>query len=75
MRIAQIGWDKEARFRLPARVWREMMDLYYPNSAWLRLRRDTFDRLHEYKRNQGLANLEQAIESLLPRSAKKGAAS
>lgn len=66
LRIAQIGWDKEARFRLPIHVWREMMDLYYPNSAWLRLRQDTFDRLHEYKRRQGMATWEEAIESLLP---------
>jgi len=66
LQIAQIGWDKEAKFRLPARVWREMMDLYYPNSAWLRLRRDVFERLYEYKRREGLATWEQAIERLLP---------
>ena len=40
-----------------------MMDLYYPNSTWLRLSRDTFDRLHEYKQSQGMATWEQAIES------------
>ncbi len=66
LQIAQIGWDKETRFRLPAHVWREMMDHYYPNSAWLRLRRDVFDRLHEYKRVHGLATWEQALENLLP---------
>ncbi len=66
LQIAQIGWDKEAKFRLPVAVWREMMDLYYPNSTWLRLRRDVFDRLYEYKRNRGFATWEQAIESLLP---------
>jgi hypothetical protein len=66
LQIDQIGWDKEARFRLPVRIWREMMDHYYPNSAWLRLRRDAFDRLHEYKRRQGLATWEEAIDSLLP---------
>jgi hypothetical protein len=74
MQIARIGWDKDARHRLPARVWREMMDLYYPNSAWLRLRRDVFDRLHEYKRREGLATWEQALENLLP-AVQKGAAS
>ncbi len=74
MQIGQIGWDKEARFRMPARVWREMMDLYYPESAWLRLSRDVFDRLHDYKQSAGLATWEQAIESLLP-ALKKQAAS
>ncbi len=35
LQIAQISWDKECRYRLPVKVWREMMDHYYPNSAWL----------------------------------------
>lgn len=65
LQIGQIGWDKESRYRLPARVWRDMMDHYYPNSAWLRLRRDVFERLYEHKRSQGLATWEEAIESLL----------
>jgi hypothetical protein len=66
LQIDQIGWDKECRYRLPTSVWREMMDHYYPNGAWLRLRRDAFDRLHEYKRLHALATWEEAVESLLP---------
>lgn len=66
LQIDQIDWGKEARFRLPATVWREMMDHYYPNSAWLRLHRDSFERLYEYKRSRGLATWEEAIESLIP---------
>lgn len=73
MRIAQIGWDRESRFRLPARVWREMMDLYYPNSAWLRLRRDVFESLYAFKRQQGLATCEEALEQLLAPVAKRAA--
>ena len=65
MQVAQIPWSKEARYRLPVSVWREMMDVYYPNSAWLCLRRDAFDRLHEYKMQRGLPTWEQALESLL----------
>ena len=66
LQIDQIGWDKEARFRLPSGVWREMMDHYYPNSAWLRLGRDAFERLYEFKREQGIATWEEAIERLIP---------
>ena len=66
LQIGQIGWDTEAKFRLSAKIWRDMMDHYYPNSAWLRLHRDAFDRLYEYKRSQGLATWEEAIERLLP---------
>ncbi|HEX4135313.1 MAG TPA: DUF6084 family protein [Bryobacteraceae bacterium] len=65
LQIDQIGWDKEAKFRLPAKTWNEMMDHYYPNSAWLCLRRDAFERLYEYKRSRGLATWEEAVESLV----------
>lgn len=65
LQIGQISWNQEARFRLPAHVWREMMDHYYPDSAWLRLRRDSFARLYEYKRLQGLATWEEALDRLL----------
>ncbi len=73
LQIDQIGWDKESRFALSARVWREMMDHYYPDSAWLRLRRDAFERLYAYKRRHGMATWEEAVEQLLP--PEKGAAS
>ena len=66
LQIAQISWNKEAKFKLPARVWQDMMDHYYPNSAWLRLRRDVFERLYDYKQRRGLATWEQAIDCLLP---------
>ncbi|MGB6941867.1 MAG: DUF6084 family protein [Bryobacteraceae bacterium] len=65
LEVARIPWSKEARFRLPVRVWRETMDSYYPNSAWLRIRQDVFDRLHQYKMQAGLATWEEALESLL----------
>ncbi|HVF92051.1 MAG TPA: DUF6084 family protein [Blastocatellia bacterium] len=66
LQVTQIPWDKEARFRLPVQVWKEMMDVYYPNSAWLSLRRDVFDRLYRYKVRRGIPTWEQALESLLP---------
>ena len=52
-----IGWDREAEYRLPVRVWRETMDHYFPGSAWLRLERDTFDRLYAYRRAARAAEL------------------
>ncbi len=45
------------------------MDHYYPNGAWLRLRRDTFERLAEFKRQHGIPTWEEALERLLPRAA------
>lgn len=65
LQVQQISWNKESSFRMPAQLWREMMDEHFPNSAWLYLRRDVFDQLYAYKRSHGLANWEQTMEKLL----------
>jgi hypothetical protein len=65
LQIAQIPWDRDASYRLPVRVWKEMMDLYYPDTAWMCLEREIFERLHEYKARHGLHTWEQAFERLL----------
>jgi hypothetical protein len=65
LQVQQIPWEKEAYFRLPAATWRRLMDVYYPNSAWLCLRKDVFDLLDQYRSHQGLPTWEQALERLL----------
>jgi hypothetical protein len=72
LQVAPISWEQEARFKLPLKVWREMMDSYYPNAVWLNLRRDVFERLYRYKMENGIPTWEQALEDLLP--AEVGAA-
>ena len=71
LQVSPIPWEKEAVFRLPVPVWKEMMDHYYPNSAWLCLRQDVFDRLYLYKSRQGLPTWEQALERLLDASGER----
>jgi Family of unknown function (DUF6084) len=65
LRVAPISWDKETKFRLPLKVWKDMMDAYYPNSAWLCVRRDVFEDLHQYKIERGIPSWEQVFEDLL----------
>ncbi|GAC1428215.1 MAG: DUF6084 family protein [Terriglobales bacterium] len=65
LQVAPIPWDKEAHFRFPVKSWHEMMDIYYPNSAWLCLRRDVFERLYQYKVARGIPTWEQALERIL----------
>jgi len=65
LQVAPIPWDSEARYSLPVYVWRDMMDLYYPNGAWLRLRRDVFERLYQYKMQHAIPTWEQMFEELL----------
>jgi len=66
LQVQQISWNKEAAFRMPVRVWRELMEEHFPNCAWLYLRRDVFDRLYAFKRSSGFATWEQTLERLLP---------
>jgi hypothetical protein len=66
LQVAPIPWDKEARFRLPVKAWQEMMDIYYPNSAWLCLRRDVFDSLYQYKVARGIPTWEEMLQGFLP---------
>lgn len=65
LRVGRISWEKEAGYRLPVRVWREMMEHYFPNSAWIRLRRDIFDRLCAYRARRAHPTWEAALEALL----------
>ena len=66
LQVAQISWEKEANYRLPVSVWKSMMDHYYPNSAWLNIRLDVFEKMQEYKMRRAIPSWEQAFESLLP---------
>src|ERR671917_2590396 len=65
LQVERISWEKEAEFRLPVRLWKEVMEHYFPNRAWIRLRRDAFDRLYDYKVRMGLPSWEAAVEALL----------
>jgi Family of unknown function (DUF6084) len=65
LQATQIPWDKEAAYRMPLQVWREMMDSYYPNAAWLCLRRDVFERLHQYKIEKGIPTFDEALSKIL----------
>ncbi len=66
--VARVPWSKEARYRLPVSVWKQLIDAYYPNTAWLNLHRDVFDQLDAYKRTHGIAGWEQLLEHLLARA-------
>lgn len=65
LQVSRISWNKEAGFALPVRVWKEMMEYYYPNGAWLCLGKDVFDRLYEYKMQGSFPTWERALQSLL----------
>jgi len=60
-----VPWDQEASYRLPVAVWRGVMDQYFPDSGWVRIRRGTLDELQRYKVDHALATWDQTVERLL----------
>lgn len=65
LQINRISWNAEAAYRLPVRVWRETMDRYFPDSAWLRLDRETFERLVAFRARRALTGWGAVIGALL----------
>jgi hypothetical protein len=63
--VQPVAWHVEANYRLPVKVWRDLMDLYFPNSGWIRLRRDTIDALTRYKAQRAIPSWEDTFELLL----------
>lgn len=65
LQAARIAWDSDVDFRLPVAVWRRAMEHHFPGSAWLRLGRESYDRLCAYKARHAHCSWEAAIDSLL----------
>lgn len=65
LNAAPVSWSEEASYRLPVQLWRDMMDLYFPNTGWLRLRRETLDSLQRYKAERALLTWDETFERLL----------
>jgi hypothetical protein len=65
LQIEQIPWHKETSYRLPVAVWREAMDVHFPDSTWMRVRRETLDSLQRFKSRLTLPTWDETIEALL----------
>ncbi len=61
LQVFPIPWEKEASFRMPINVWQDMMNAYYPNTTWLCLERNAFEKLSAYKIQHGLPTFEEAL--------------
>jgi uncharacterized protein DUF6084 len=66
--VSHVPWDKEASYRMPVATWRECMDFYFPNTAWIRMRQESFQALCLFKARNGLTSWEDTVATLLERS-------
>jgi hypothetical protein len=63
--VSLVPWDREARFRLPVSTWKDVMELHFPGTAWMRLGVRSFDALHRYRAQRQLTSWDDAIDRLL----------
>jgi hypothetical protein len=65
LQMTLIPWSKSIDFRMPVSVWQETIAHYYPGTAWVAVRADTFEALQREKLARGLATLDACVSSLL----------
>jgi hypothetical protein len=65
MSVEQVPWHKECTYRMPVGVWADVMDSFFPDTAWLRLQRPSFDSLAAFRTRRALTSWEQTVEVLL----------
>jgi hypothetical protein len=63
--VDQVPWHLESNYRMPIESWQELMNLYFPNEAWVRLRHDTLDALLRYKSKHAITTWDAAMGKLL----------
>ena len=71
LQISLVPWEKEAFCKMPASLWQNMMDIYFPNCRWLRVPKETYDKLVRFKAQSAYPTLEAALESILQDSLKE----
>ena len=65
IRVDRLSGKHECPFSMPITKWHDLMDFHYPNSASLCLHRDVFEALYDYKRREGIASWDEALQRLL----------
>ena len=65
MNVQQVPWSKESVFPLPVKVWRQTVDLHFPNSAWFRVQQDTLEALQRFKSRNALTTWDSTLNALL----------
>jgi uncharacterized protein DUF6084 len=65
MSVHQVPWTKESAFPLPVPVWRETVELHFPDSAWFRVNLDTMAALRRFKSRNALPTWDSTLAALL----------
>ena len=65
LQTARLSWEQEASYRLPVQVWRDTLERHFRGTAWLRLPKESFDRLVAFKARHAFMTWDEAVDALL----------
>ena len=68
MQMVLVPWTRSCDYRMPVATWKDMVEMYYPNTAWVALNGATIDALQRVQVNRGLATADACIMQLLEES-------
>lgn len=71
LQVTLVPWEKEASYKMPAHLWQDMMNTYFPGKRWLQVKQETYDRLVLFKSRSSFPTLETALEALLDNNLKE----
>jgi hypothetical protein len=63
--VELVPWSSEASYRMPVSVWQDVVNLHFPDSAWLRCGRETLDALSAFKAERALPTWDATLTTLL----------
>jgi hypothetical protein len=63
--VELIPWSAEASYRMPVRVWQDVVDEHFPGSGWLRCTQETLDALMQFKARHALPTWDATLSALL----------
>lgn len=72
LQMVLVPWDRSIGFRMPVAVWRQTVEHYYPNTAWVAVRAQTLEALQQAKLRHGVATLDDCVQALLDRDGSDG---
>jgi hypothetical protein len=63
--VELVPWSKEAPCRIPVDVWREAIDVHFPNAAWIKMTTQTLDELQRFKNQRAIPTWDATLRALL----------
>lgn len=65
LQVTLVPWEKEALYKMPVKIWQDMMNIHFPGVRWVSLNAEVYDKLIQYKASTIYPTLNACLEHLL----------